>query len=241
MTQLELAMKYRESGLQVLALRENSKEPLEPWKEYQQRPLTDSELFERFKDDRKNIGILCGPISNNLLVIDFDSKRAFEEYRRDLEPLLNRSLVTKTRRGVHLYARTDAPLNAGTFESVKEIDFKYRGYVVAPESQIDGFQYQFFNDTEIVKITPEQLPFKLNKRNPSSAEISQARRNISIGYGRPYGISEKFFKALKGQHDLTRYESRSEAEQALITVCICLLYTSPSPRDRTRSRMPSSA
>jgi len=70
---------YLSKGLSIIPLKPRSKEPLMPWKEFQDRLASDKEVEEWFSGSENNIGIVCGSISGNLIVIDFDS----ETIRRD--------------------------------------------------------------------------------------------------------------------------------------------------------------
>jgi hypothetical protein len=210
MSQLDRALEYRKNGMEILPLLPNSKKPLIQWKGTP--PLTASEIKNFFGDSQNNIGIFCGQKSNNLLVIDFDSRRAFDEYREDFSYILNRTLATRTRRGRHIFTRTPEPVFCNPYQTIREVDLKIGGYVVAPESQIDGFQYEFFNNAQIYKLKSlDELPFP---RRKSTTDFSQK----TIASIKPYGLPWNLFNILKGETE--RYQTRSHAEQALLTYCI---------------------
>lgn len=211
MSQLERAIEYRKNALEILPLVPGSKKPLIRWKE--KPPLTDTEIMNYFGNTPNNIGILCGPISDNLLVLDFDSRRAWEEYKRDLSHIANNTLATRTRRGYHIFTRTPDPIFYNPYQSLSEIDVKYNGYVVAPESQIGDFQYEFFTNSEIYRLEAlEELPFPLKKVQDINTNI------IHQNTDKPYGLPWRLFNVLKGRTE--GWKSRSHAEQALITYCV---------------------
>ena len=57
---------------------------IDSWEEYQRRIATDEELRRWFSDGRQtNIGIVCGKVSGNLVVVDFDSEDAFNRFYED--------------------------------------------------------------------------------------------------------------------------------------------------------------
>jgi len=69
-TLLEQALDYLHRGFSVIPLRANKK-PIIDWDEFQRRRATEEEITAWFKDGKNNIGIVCGKISN-LIVLDVD-------------------------------------------------------------------------------------------------------------------------------------------------------------------------
>ena len=67
------ALRYVEHGYSVIPLRlDGSKGPaLDSWKEYTKRLPTSTEINEWFSDP-VGIGLVCGPVSSGLEIIDFD-------------------------------------------------------------------------------------------------------------------------------------------------------------------------
>lgn len=79
MTTLEQARAYVAAGLSVIPVRaDGSKAPAIPaWKEYQQRRATNAELEKWFGGGTNGIAIICGRVSGNLEVLDFDCYGAY--------------------------------------------------------------------------------------------------------------------------------------------------------------------
>lgn len=111
MTPLEAAHRYLAAGLSVIPIRpDGSKAPaLDEWKTLQQRQPTEEELQEWFGNGHScGVGIVCGPVSRGLEVLDFETGTVFEEWRRTVEGL-HPGLVDRLPRvrtpkgGVHLY------------------------------------------------------------------------------------------------------------------------------------------
>jgi hypothetical protein len=96
----------------------DSKRPLGEWKTYQDRFPTHEELSTKLSDNRaKALGIVCGPISGGLTVIDIDLKydltgTLYERLCKEIgEELLNRLRIVRTRSGgYHLYVRSEVIL-----------------------------------------------------------------------------------------------------------------------------------
>lgn len=148
------ALLYLNKGLSVIPLLPREKRPAIPWKEYQSRLPTEEEVKEWFSKDR-NIGIVCGRVSGNLVVIDFDSVELFDEwYKRidseypELRDVVMSTWIVETGKGIHVYLRlSDPSLVPSTKVKVegKPIDIKGEGgYVVAPPSiHPSGKEYKF--------------------------------------------------------------------------------------------------
>lgn len=73
---LDKPLRYIETGLSVVPVQMPEKKTLGTWKEYQQRIITVSELEEKLGNlnGTAGIAIVCGKVSGNLEVLDFDNK-----------------------------------------------------------------------------------------------------------------------------------------------------------------------
>lgn len=107
------ACAYVEAGLSVIPVKgDGSKAPaLNQWKEYQSRRPTPDELRDWF-DGRTDIGVavVCGAVSGNLTVIDFDDAATFELWSAAVEKerpgLLGTLPLARTPGGgAHVYVR----------------------------------------------------------------------------------------------------------------------------------------
>ena len=67
------ALNYLAAGLSVLPARKKEKCPVFKWKEYQEHVPTEHAVKTWFADDHDAICIVCGKVSGNLEVIDFDN------------------------------------------------------------------------------------------------------------------------------------------------------------------------
>lgn len=115
----------------VIPLRPGDKRPLKPWREYQKRKLTDTEIVEQFeRNPDANIGVVTGHVSN-LLVLDCDEPDALKRLGRGV-PV---TPFAETARGQHYYfALPDATIRSTT-AIADGLDVRANGgYVVAPPS-----------------------------------------------------------------------------------------------------------
>jgi hypothetical protein len=112
---LKAALEYKQAGLSVIAVRGN-KQSLHSWKKFQNEIISDELLVEAFSNsEAKGIAIICGSVSDNLEVMDMDSKydltgTLFKRYCESLNsnsPKLFRKLPIATTRnnGYHFFYR----------------------------------------------------------------------------------------------------------------------------------------
>lgn len=158
----EIAIEYlKKYGYSVIPVNQN-KEPLIPWKIYQERLPTALEVaswWNQFPD--AGIGIVTGEISN-IVVIDIDDLKTGE---KSLSKFISDNLITPMastpRGGRHLYFRP--PPGKKLYNNTKLIpgcDFRANGgYVVAPPSSNgNGRGYQWLSGLSIYEVEPVELP-----------------------------------------------------------------------------------
>ncbi len=176
---------YWNEGFSIIPLKANDKRPnIKSWEQYQAIPPTQEEIQKWLDDDLfHNIGIICGAVSNDLVVIDIDDEKVIDEIGIKINKLFDQGQwAVKTGKGYHIYCRHES--NPGDLKKDNETHLEYRsngGYVVAPPSiHPNGSQYRFLNDTH-----PSQL---------LSLEIINAEnfyKNLVDKIRKIYGISSK--------------------------------------------------
>lgn len=145
---LKAAKEYIQAGLSVLpVLTDGSKRPARPWKDLQQKQLDDHELGGAFGGD-VGIAIVCGSISGDLQVLDFDRPGIFEKWAEAVERQWSGCIdlfphVRTPSGGDHLYFRS-APAHGNlklaeepAGDNGKAVLIETRGeggYVLAPPS-----------------------------------------------------------------------------------------------------------
>jgi hypothetical protein len=141
----ELLDYYENEGLNVIPLIPGDKKPVSEWKEYQQRKITKEEINNFFlQGTQHNIGVVCGKISDNLYVLDFDTEEIFQRFFTKKDGLT----IVKTGRGYHVYFKAESPVKTLSMldSEGKEIaTLKGEGsYVVGPPSlHPSGARYEF--------------------------------------------------------------------------------------------------
>lgn len=157
----------REQNLNLIPLKKNEKTPLIPWLEYQ------SKKYEQNIPEEVNLAIICGSISENLVVIDVDIDDQ-NIVNSILPDAYNRTLVVKTGRGYHIYVKVlNLPNTLRLENEYCRVDIQSNGtYIVAPTSvHPNGTVYDIISNVtkietidfqQIIK-NLEELGFKPNK------------------------------------------------------------------------------
>lgn len=110
---LSIARAYVDAGLSVIPiLADASKKPSIKWTEYQKRQPTKAELHLWFGRPGIGLAIICGAVSGNLEVLDFDDAKAFEDWsyflREESPGILDRLPQVRTPSGgMHVYYRCE--------------------------------------------------------------------------------------------------------------------------------------
>ncbi len=183
--------KLRNMGLNLMPLRPkfgsdgspnpDSKRPLLPeWKHLQSRKYVEA------IPDTHNFAVICGSISDNLLVLDLDDESLYNE----LSDYHNTTFTVKTgKRGYHIYFRYHDIVckNKKLFDPKhREIDIKAEGgYVVGPTSihPETGKEYEIVCDKPIADVDLEELQKKLQDMgfNPDKKSLREIEHGIKVG------------------------------------------------------------
>ena len=141
--------KFRSQLVNFFPLQPKSKIPMVAWKQYQ------SERYTGVIPPSCNFAIVCGNVSANLAVFDFDHCEDLDVLNAVIPNALENTLVVKSQRGFHVYLKLDR-----TIKNVKLtrndnmfIDVQSDGkYVVAPTSiHPSGITYEVISKTCDIK------------------------------------------------------------------------------------------
>ena len=197
------------------------KRPAIKWRQYQRRSAGDKELESLFAAEVTALGIVCGRVSQ-LLVIDFDDHLRYRRFCRHL-PQFSRTYTVKTRRGFHLYFRVTERVPSHQFEGG---DIKgERSYVIAPPSVIGGFEYRPVGEFEVKRLEKADVDRLLEYFNVSEmVHVVGGKRIRSVAdvdvaelYGRLAGKLGRN-NALYRAASVARQQgmSRSQVEKTLL-------------------------
>ncbi len=202
-----IAAEYASHGLAVIPALPRSKKPAVPWRVFEWEPPTHAERDEMFsRGGGLNVGVICGAASQNLAVLDAETETAFADVVSRYESLgLGDTWIVKTKRGGHLYLSLPVAVRP-----VKGRDLELRAqgqYVLAPPSlHPDGPRYEFLQRPSSIVRVPSLSAIDWLK-------LEAAPRNHFRH------LPRKAKRLLQGQQT-DHYLSRSEAEQAIVTVLV---------------------
>ncbi|KUH33993.1 hypothetical protein APY94_03725 [Thermococcus celericrescens] len=194
---LMYAIQYHKEGLAVIPLKFKTKEAAIKWRQYQKKRPPAIKLEKWFKkSEPKNIAIICGVVSGNLIVMDFDEEDKYYEFLNTIdEDLKNIILGTRTvitNRGRHVYLRVDS--DEKTFRELFpskrsekwHVDFQSEGkYVVAPPSvHPSGQKYELEGEWIDIKKVSIETMLKIKRvlfpEDKLPTEILKTSKNASF-------------------------------------------------------------
>jgi hypothetical protein len=144
---LGLAYEWYTTGVVPLPLHVNSKRPAITWYDWQVSKPVWREVAEAFDTPfYRNIGLLTGAVSSNLVVLDFDTPLPYIHWKQRFGRW---TYTVRTSRGFHAYLFVaQLPQDSRCSEGV---EVKTSGYVVAPPSvHASGWVYQQYGECETI-------------------------------------------------------------------------------------------
>ncbi len=154
----DAALAYHNAGLCVIPL--SGKRPaLGGWKHYQTQRPTEADIRRWQREGLlQNLGIVCGAVSGNLVVFDFDGPGAYSAFAA-LFPALAQSctVATGSGQGKHVYLHADAlpPTTRALDTPIGHIELQAEGcYVAAPPSihPVTNRQYTVEKPVDILRV-----------------------------------------------------------------------------------------
>lgn len=148
---------YGELGLNVIPLNApgSGKDPKAPaiptWRKYQSKLSTawEHDMWWKYSDVPRNLGVLTGAISGNLIVVDIDDEDSYKQIA-DSDSRFRDTLICKSGRGYHLYFFSlDSEIHRTVTFRLNDKTHHIKGegsYVVAPPStHANGKRYSFLS------------------------------------------------------------------------------------------------
>ncbi len=177
----------RKQGINIFPLQAKSKIPSGTWKDFQKKK------YDGIIPKSSNYAVICGSISDNLVVVDFDDCNKLEFIQKIFPNVLDDFLVVKTNRGYHVFMKCEKIPNHGSLQNKElgiKIDIQSEGrYVVGPGSiHPEGSQYQIVSNTlKIPRIDFQQIIIRLEDLQFNAIKQSQkdvinlAQAKIQVG------------------------------------------------------------
>ena len=83
----DAALSYHDLGLTPIPCNRDDKTPAIRWSRWQQERPTQRQIIQWFEEGGRNIALVCGLSSQNMFVLDCDSKDSFEQTEKHLATL----------------------------------------------------------------------------------------------------------------------------------------------------------
>jgi len=184
---------FYDQGFSIIPLGKRKKEPnnghlkkpsITTWDTYKTERATKEQIQQWIDEDLfKNIGIVCGHVSNDLVIIDIDDETIPETIGLKLDKILETGAwIVKTGKGYQIYMKHHS--NPGNIQKPIKYKIEYRannGYCVAPPSiHPNGKQYQFLYIKD-----KKELPNLIDK------DVKSIFKDFKKQIGEAWNIQEK--------------------------------------------------
>jgi hypothetical protein len=153
---------YVDLGLCPIPAAYGEKRPSINWRAYQTQKPGEEEIERWFNRGQVNVAIICGQVSNNLVVLDFDDPAVYHEFCNAAKLEAKVPVVETGRGGRHVWLRTPRPVPSFKIPELK-LEIRSNGnIVIAPPSLHPcGRCYRFVNgipwDIPVVKNLVEEI------------------------------------------------------------------------------------
>lgn len=110
---LDDALAYLDRGLSIIPIQHKphtgGKQPaIKRWKPYVQRAPSKRTVRKWFSNGQmQGIGVICGPVSGNLVCRDFDDEESYDRWSIEQPEIATLFPTVKTARGYHVWFRAD--------------------------------------------------------------------------------------------------------------------------------------
>jgi hypothetical protein len=134
-------------------------------------PPTQTQLDAWFADNEvKSYAVLCGKISGNLFLLDFDDKKEYRNFKQQF-PQIAKTLTVRTRRGYHVYLRSEKTVSA---QKIRGGDLLGEGtYAIGPGSIIKQRRYVIDTHQSIYQLQANELEQLLQKLRLSTRSYNK--------------------------------------------------------------------
>lgn len=109
---LQQAMKLSELGWCILPVHHREKHPSFQWSQFQNREPSEEELRRWFSTTDCGMAVVCGSISGNLAVMDFDEPGSYEHWRSENPDLASQLPTDKRGDRYHVFVKTSEPVKS---------------------------------------------------------------------------------------------------------------------------------
>lgn len=179
------ALRLQRIGLSVIPIGQNKRPAVRRWKPFQREAADEHQLWDWLASrDDLGLGIILGPVSQDLCGRDFDDQQSFDDWLASHRTLARELPIACSRRGGHVYFRC---LESRTTKLVGGESRASGSYLIAPPSvHPTGFQYSWLNP--LVSLPPFVDPVEVGLQPKPAAEEGR-REDWETALGNTIGAS----------------------------------------------------
>jgi hypothetical protein len=209
---LKQAQRYHGLGLCVIPIPCGMKAARIRWGKYQKERPDESQLRKWFANNERNIAVVLGLVSSDLVCRDFDTMAEYEKWSKAYPDLAKTLPTVRTSKGMHVYFQA----RVETIKHTRNGELRGKGgyCLLPPSTHPDGHVYQWVNPLttgNILAIEPELAGFL--PENPNVTEQTEQSEQTEAIVGE--GIVEKAIAETLPQEVGTRNRKVFEFARAL--------------------------
>ena len=143
------------------------------WRQYQLKRPSRQQIETWFSDEQNhNIAIICGAVSGNLIVLDFDNNACFKQFLRKNPDIISKTPVVKTGRGYHVYLQGKQLIPSEDLPGVVEVRSEGRIVIAPPSIHPKTQRNYYFIDPDI------KVPMTINGLSEVGIETDRLRAEV---------------------------------------------------------------
>lgn len=217
------ALLYAQANISVLPVKADKSPALKFWKQFQSRLATQATIDQWQRCGLLDgVGLILGPVSGNLVVIDCDGLDAVDAFSQRFPRLMDTySVMSGSRKGMHFYyyAKYCPPTTRVVGLDVGNIELRAEGnYVVAPPSMHQsGNAYTVSNMRRILHVPDmrDVVAWIKSLMAEKHGGVLPPPRRQAVGYSTAYGRA-----ALAGECAAVRSAGKGVRNSRLYTAAL---------------------
>jgi hypothetical protein len=198
-TILDYALEYHARGWCIIPVKRGAKLAAVKWKRYQSQSPSESQLQTWFAKGDRNIAVVLGPVSGDLVCRDFDTMAEYELWAGKFPDLAKTLPTVRTSKGMHVYFQ--ARLESTKYIANGELRSS-GGYCLLPPSvHPDGPTYEWVNpltNGNLLALEPEAAGFVADVTEQTE-KTEQTEQTEAIRRGMRSEIETKSKKKNEGK------------------------------------------
>jgi hypothetical protein len=179
---LRQALEYAGRGWCIIPIPYGTKKARVKWGRYQETRPDEKQLVKWFGNGRRNMAVVLGPVSGDLVCRDFDTVQAYESWAAAYPDLADRLPTVKTADGYHVYfqapVRGRKDIKGSNGEHLGELRGSGHYCLLPPSIHPDGPEYRWtipITENNLLVLDPARAGF-LQKNTDVTEQLEQTEQ-----------------------------------------------------------------